>query len=687
MGKVNRKIRKKAAKLLAILLGFVMLCGCVDTTFAAEEMQQNVTFIVSGSGRVLLDCVDGSEWEVTDSCTLTLPVGTYVHAVAESEEDGIFVDVMTEDGCQAESPVFQPGRRQEQDVTVMEYGKVVTVQFQADETEMAVSTFSAEARGNEQRPEIGDRYTGTCTVANVEEHMEGSYLVTNLNVDHITGILSDLGTMTGFSCQQHTAATPLLGMVYDYVFTVTAVNKLTGEVTGVCYAKSQVDPSDGVTTINGMLAGYQAVGGTVTIQRSYTGYAKLVKCSSNDAISKENPCYSLAGAVYGIYSDAECKTEQAIFTTDGSGNTNTVEVPAGTYYVREKTAPQGFYLDETVYPMEVQAEQTATLTLSDRPGYGLAELILDKIDQESDNAPQGKATLEGAQFTVRFYEGYETEENLPKEASRTWVLETKAITDPADGAVRYRCRLEDEFKVAGDDFYHVGSETILPLGTIVIEETKAPVGYNLSDQKYVTQVKLDGQNVLLEAGNQYQIADRVIRGDIEFTKADEHTQERMAAIPFQITSLTTGETHEIITDENGYYSSASTYTKHSKNTNEPGIGNGLWFGLEPDDQVGALPYDTYHIEELRCEGNEGKELYQGNVTISRENFTIDMGTIDNYNEEKPEEKPEKEEKAQTVQKNGKVKTGDQTNLIVWSLFSLLAFAGAILTFAYKKHRR
>lgn len=67
MGKVNRKIRKKAAKLLAILLGFVMLCGCVDTTFAAEEMQQNVTFIVSGSGRVLLDCVDGSEWEVTDS--------------------------------------------------------------------------------------------------------------------------------------------------------------------------------------------------------------------------------------------------------------------------------------------------------------------------------------------------------------------------------------------------------------------------------------------------------------------------------------------------------------------------------------------------------------------------------------------------------------------------------------------
>ena len=35
----------------------------------------------------------------------------------------------------------------------------------------------------------------------------------------------------------------------------------------------------------------------------------------------------------------------------------------------------------------------------------------------------------------------------------------------------------------------------------------------------------------------------------------------------------------------------------------------MWFGTsEPDDSKGALPYDTYNIEELRSDSNKGFEL-------------------------------------------------------------------------------
>ncbi len=79
---------------------------------------------------------------------------------------------------------------------------------------------------------------------------------------------------------------------------------------------------------------------------------------------------------------------------------------------------------------------------------------------------------------------------------------------------------------------------------------------------------MDGDNVAkLEGGNEYSMSDRVIRGDFELTKADEENQERMANIPFKLTSNTTGESHQFVTDENGYYNSSSEFNKHSHDTN------------------------------------------------------------------------------------------------------------------------
>ncbi len=59
--------------------------------------------------------------------------------------------------------------------------------------------------------------------------------------------------------------------------------------------------------------------------------------------------------------------------------------------------------------------------------------------------------------------------------------------------------------------------------------------------------------------------------------------------------------------------------------------------VETQDGLCALPYDTYTLEELPCKGNQGYELVKvPNITISRNNTTIYLGTIDDQFEGVPE---------------------------------------------------
>ena len=52
-----------------------------------------------------------------------------------------------------------------------------------------------------------------------------------------------------------------------------------------------------------------------------------------------------------------------------------------------------------------------------------------------------------------------------------------------------------------------------------------------------------------------------------------------------------------------------------------------------DSSKGALIYDTYIIEELRCEGNKGFELIPPfEIVVSRNNLMIDLGTLTDEDE-------------------------------------------------------
>ena len=383
-----------------------------------------------------------------------------------------------------------------------------------------------------------------------------------------------------------------------------------------------------------------------------TGTVSLSKTSANTGITLGNSCYSLAGAVYGIYSDAGCSAQVTTLTTDAGGNAAAVSLNAGTYYYKELTAPAGYALDSSVQSFTVTAGQNTALSVSDTPTNDPAMITLNKVDSETGDMVQGGASLAGAQFTVNYYDGYYNNSNLPANPTRSWIIQTKEITTKGGNKV-YRAVLSNDYFVAGDALYSASGINTLPLGTISIEETKAPEGYSLEGAylqvggtgtkitgKYVAQITQNGNLAQLKGGNTFKVSDKIKRGDFKLTKIDTDNQNSMSDIPFRVTCKGTGESYIIKTDENGYFSSESSWNAHSKNTNGGGAYDGLWFSsadgsAKVDDSVGAMPYGDYTLEELSCDNNRGKILYKGEFSIRRDTVTVDIGTIENHSEPTP----------------------------------------------------
>lgn len=385
------------------------------------------------------------------------------------------------------------------------------------------------------------------------------------------------------------------------------------------------------------------------------GKLKLKKASSNPGISDNNPCYSLEGATYGVYSDSGCTQQVGTLTCNASGDSNVIDIAPGTYYVKETKAGKSYALDEGIHKVNVSGGQTATVNVTDAPQNDPADMLVAKVDAETGKAsPLGAGTLAGAEFTVKYYDGFYTQENLPEKATRTWVLKTnengytsllRASTEP------------EKYVVSGDSFYKTadGKVNTLPLGTVTIQETKAPAGYLLSDstvhlQQITSNTSSEFVSTFVEPSEDAPtVREQVKRGDIAFNKVHGEDMTGLAGVPFKITSKTTGESHISITDVNGILTTEASACPHTQNTNgndaalnadgtvdesKLSIDNGLWFSgskdaqTAADDAKGALPYDTYTFEELRCAANDSLNLVKFEVTVSRDAYTIDRGTVD-----------------------------------------------------------
>ena len=401
------------------------------------------------------------------------------------------------------------------------------------------------------------------------------------------------------------------------------------------------------------------------IKTLHKGYLTLHKDSSNKTLTDANDCYSLAGAEYGVYTDSNCSNKVATLTTNASGNANTVSLNPGRYYVKETKAPKGYFTDSQVYTADVSGANRESspvkLSVSDNPANDPMSMLLGKFDGQktyngAGNLPQGSATLAGAEFTVDYYatldyKSYDDLKNADVKPMRSWTFSTDS-----NGF----CSFDIAHFVSGDAFwYRLDGTPALPRGTVVIRETKAPMGYVKSDEVSFQKIQENNSVEGVITYNAPEVAEQVYRSDIEFTKKSDNGSDRLAGVPFKVTSLTTGESHIAVTDENGYFSSASSWNAHDSNTNandwaltasdtidstKLDANAGFWFGnnsvldgngttstsdaVKADNKLGALPFDTYSVEELRCSANEGYALINTTVTVTRDAKTIDLGTFD-----------------------------------------------------------
>lgn len=280
------------------------------------------------------------------------------------------------------------------------------------------------------------------------------------------------------------------------------------------------------------------------------GKLTILKKSANTDITDNNDCYSLADAVYGVYkSEADAKSDKSKVTslkTKDTGWSNTVELEAGTYYLKEVTAPKGYALSSEINKVSITAGKETQFgtnnELMDYPQVDPVDILLGKIDKETNkNKPQGSASLEGAEFTIKYYKGLYDEDpaKLGQTPARSWVLKTDN-----DGFTY----LDSDYKVSGDDFYMFGNIATIPVGTITIQETKSPTGYFVNNEVFVRKIEANGTDQYVSTYNQPKVLEKVIKFDIK--KVQVGTTTPVSGAVFLHTKPD-GTTESLTTNEKG----------------------------------------------------------------------------------------------------------------------------------------
>lgn len=256
------------------------------------------------------------------------------------------------------------------------------------------------------------------------------------------------------------------------------------------------------------------------------GKLSIMKKSANPEITDNNPCYELKGAEYGVYkTKADATNDKNKVNTliigkydDTEKNknwSNEIELEAGTYYVKETKAPKGYALNPNAVKVVIEAGKNTWIgeesnDFVDYPQSDPVGILLGKVDKETNkNKPQGSASLAGAEFTVKYYKGlYDSDPAKSGQVpARTWVLKTDK-----DGYAD----LSKDYKVSGDDFYYNGnSYPTLPVGTITIQETKAPTGYFINNEVFVRKITTSGSNEKVETFNMPTVNEKVIKFNIK----------------------------------------------------------------------------------------------------------------------------------------------------------------------------
>lgn len=337
-----------------------------------------------------------------------------------------------------------------------------------------------------------------------------------------------------------------------------------------------------------------------------------------------------------------CEPQQVcarITTTNKDGHfiaqTSDQDLPYGHYRIYEESSNDSYLNDGFEAEFDITHDKEL-VSLTDTNSCAKDSVVrggikLGKIDKELNvHSPQGAATLEGAEFSIY------NKSAAPVQIGDKLVASNELVTTLTT----------DETACAETD------KRLLPYGTYLIQETKAPRGYELnSTWQRLVKIRKDGTLYDLSSEKE-SVDDQVNRGDIRLIKRDDQTQKPLSGVIFKLTSKTTGETHLLITDENGEINTSSEFVKHSYMTNQNDsalnadgtcdatklvMDTGVWFGGTQDtedgakvtDTLGALPYDTYTISELSSPQNKGKKLISFDIHLTRPHYNLILGTLNN----------------------------------------------------------
>ena len=290
-----------------------------------------------------------------------------------------------------------------------------------------------------------------------------------------------------------------------------------------------------------------------------------------------------------------------VLTTDVNGYAKSSLLLEGKYTVKEISASKGYDVDQTSHGVTVTRGQTVTTNVTEKPKNDPVALTIVKNDAETLD-PQGGANLAGAEFTVKYYDGFYTKDNLPSKATRTWILQT--VKRPNGLFVANFTTIGSLIKDKSDDLYYQDGMPTLPLGTISIEETKAPEGYFLKgaklnvtdttsgttssviDGKYVAQINEQYHGAKLQFGNdanQMIVQEKVKKQRIQLFKSGEREGISGVVKGLQGAEFTWKLKTEV---DNVGWDNAKTYAVITTNENGRAI-------------TDYLPYGKYLVRETK----------------------------------------------------------------------------------------
>lgn len=338
----------------------------------------------------------------------------------------------------------------------------------------------------------------------------------SFSIDPVTFTITPAGSvkkvftnkaMTGtISIVKHSAD----GVLSGWQFRVTGTAK-----TGQSYDKTFTTDAKGTITISNIRIGDYKV---IEVKTGKTvGYITPanqtieVKSNATTTATFENKPFGhivinkvdaktgekVTGATFGIYTDSTCKTVAKAYKSDTDStlvNAEIIETATGvytcnnlpissatgtTYYVKELTAPEGYYLDTDVHPVTLKTAN-ATVSVSNEIGksdfneypYGHGAVIkewkLDNstADMTADEIAQMKAELEKSlYFTV-------------KDSNGKYITATGA-----DGVYTYNGESTTEFRYVLKNSTFTIAE--LPTGDYTITEYSTLLDYTIKSENPV----------------------------------------------------------------------------------------------------------------------------------------------------------------------------------------------------------